>query len=185
MINDIINSLGQRATSFLYSLDENDTSLVSSLKRQAGFGLINRLVGRAIPMANRSNFQVVGVGPGYLKAKIPLRDNRNHIGTLYAGAMFLVAEVPGGVLALLEFGTEYVPILKEMTISYLKPAQSDVTVEFRLSQEELARLKSDADSRGKADFTQQGELRDQQGELVARATGLYQLRKKGWHCGAS
>jgi acyl-coenzyme A thioesterase PaaI-like protein len=180
----ILEQITHNATRFFRQLETGDPSVLKSMKRLGGYRLLNRLIGATIPFAARSQFQVQELRPGYLKASIPLRGNHNHFGSMYAGALFVLAEIPGGVMALFEFGNDYVPILKEMTISYHKPAVTDVTVAFQISEAELAQIKQQVDQDGKCDFTLKGELRDNAGERVAQSTGYYQLRKKGWHCGA-
>ena len=147
-------------------------------KRLGAYAALNRLVGVAVPFARRNHFQVQELRPGHVRARIPLKGNRNHIGTLYAGAMFVVAEIPGGVLVLFEFGAGFVPILKSLTMTYVKTAKSDVTVEFAISPEEVERIRRAVEAEGKAEFTLEGELRDTEGEIVALSKALYQVRRK-------
>lgn len=149
------------------------------LKKLGSYSLLNRFIGRSIPFASRNGFLVEEVGPGYVRAKIRLKGNRNHFGGLYAGAFFLVAEIPGGVLSMLELGPAYTPILKDMSLTFLKPAKSDVTVEFYLDETTLAAIRHDADSSGRAAFSLEGTLCDDSGEVVATSVANYRVRKKG------
>ncbi len=149
------------------------------LKKTGSYALVNRVIGKSIPFAPRNGFSVEEVGPGYVRAKIRLKGNRNHFGSLYAGAFFLVAEIPGGVLALFDLGPDYIPILKDMSLQFLKPANSDVTVEFYLDAATLAAIRAEADSRGRAAFSLEGTLCDDIGEVVATSTANYRVRKKG------
>lgn len=182
---ELISPLLKASQHFFRNLElEPGTGLVHALKRRGGYGLLNRLIGRVVPFATRNGFQVVATGPGYVKAAIGLRGNTNHIGTMYAGALFVLAEIPGGILSLLEFGTDYVPILRELQMTYLRTARSEVTVEFRLTPEEADRIRREVEQHGKAHFELEGELRDSAGELVARSQARYQIRQQGWHCGA-
>ncbi|MTI14451.1 YiiD C-terminal domain-containing protein [Sansalvadorimonas verongulae] len=130
-----------------------------------------------IEFVHRTGLQVLEAKPGYVKCLMPARGNENHMGTMYAGAMFTLAEIPGGVMSLacFELGT-YVPILKNMSIRYLKPARGDITFETTLPDEEIARVASDAQENGKADFILTGELKDADGLVVAITEGLYQVR---------
>jgi acyl-coenzyme A thioesterase PaaI-like protein len=53
--------------------------------------------------------------------------NENHVGSMYAGALFTLAELPGGVLALTSFDSQrFYPIVKEASLRFLRPAGSDV-----------------------------------------------------------
>ena len=54
---------------------------------------------------------------------MPLKPNKNHIGTMYAGALFTLAEMPGGVLFLSSFDNKaFFPIVKELTMKFVKQA---------------------------------------------------------------
>lgn len=176
-----VDKLSELAASHFKNIpaDTRPGTAFEQFKHRTTYGLLNELVGLAVPFARRNRFEIEVLASGYLRARIPLKGNRNHIGTLYAGAQFLLAEIPGGVMAIVEFGTGYFPVLKELTMTYLQPAKSDVTVEFRLSAEEVADILARAEADGKADFTLEGELKDKYGDVVARSHGLYQLRRKG------
>ncbi|MBN7769055.1 DUF4442 domain-containing protein [Marinobacter daepoensis] len=150
------------------------------LRKTGSYAAVNRIIGMAIPFATRNNFSVEELRPGYVKARIRLKGNKNHFGSLYAGAYFLVAEIPGGVLTLFDLGPNYTPILKEMTLEFLQPANSDVTVEFALSPEAVAGILADADSTGRAKFTLEGVLKDEEGNHVANSVAHYRVRKKGF-----
>ena len=169
--------VGATAKLFRDGADEQ-SGAIAGLKRKGRLALLNRLIGLTIPFTRRNHFEVVGLGEGYVDARISLKGNRNHFGTLYAGAMFLVAEIPGGVLALFELGQDFIPILQSLDMRYLKKARSDVTVTFRLPAEERARIRREARQRGRTEFTLEGELKDDQGETVALSTAVYQVRLK-------
>src|SRR5690606_41189634 len=119
------------------------------LKKTGGYAAVNRIIGLSIPFAPRNGFSVEEVRPGYVRARIKLKGNKNHFGSLYAGAYFLVAEIPGGVLTLFDLGPSYTPILKEMTLQFLQPANSDVTVELALLPETVASAPAEAAATGR------------------------------------
>lgn len=163
---------------FLLENPPQHPSMLWILQRAFIFFVMNRLIGMSIPAIRRNHFQVIELRKGYLKATIPLRGNQNHIGTMYAGAEFILTEVPGGVIAAFEFGADYFPILKEVTIRYVLPATSDLMIEVALTQEELDEIRQKADEKGKSDFTLNLELKDVNGAVVAKSVALYQLRVK-------
>ncbi|MBE03186.1 YiiD C-terminal domain-containing protein [uncultured Marinobacter sp.] len=156
---------------------------VAWLKKTGGYAAVNRIIGLSIPFARRNGFRVEELRPGYVKARIPLKGNGNHFGSLYAGAYFLVAEIPGGVLSLFDLGPAYTPILKAMTLEFLQPANSDVTVAFSLSPEQIAAILAEADETGRAKFTLEGRLMDQEGNHVATSIAHYRVRKRGFQAG--
>lgn len=176
----LVDRLSDVTAHFIENLttDRQPAFPIGQLKRTGGYWMLNRLIGAAVPFAVRNGFRVELMERGYIRASIPLKGNRNHVGTLYAGAMFVLAEIPGGVLALFDLGSDYVPILTELTMRYDKLARSDLSVEFRLDEEERQRLMSTADQEGKAYFTLKGELKDREGEVVAHSIAHYQVRRK-------
>ena len=141
---------------------------------------IKTAASKPFPFAERCGSQVLDLGPGYCKMVMPLAPNINHIGIMYAGALFTLAELPGGVVFLTSFDTSrFYPIVKDMQIRFRRPAKTDITVEVRISDEEVARVQEEADKNGKADFEWECELKDESGEVVAISRNLYQLRKIG------
>ena len=115
--------------------------------------------------------------PHRIKLSLPLAGNENHIGSMYAGALFTLAEIPGGALYLTTFDiAQFYPVLKEMKIRFRRHAHSDVTVEANLSEDEARRIAAEAQRRGKAEFVLHTEVKDTQGQVVAEAEGVYQLR---------
>lgn len=128
----------------------------------------------------RIGLRALVMEPRRVKLELPLAGNANHIGSIYAGALFTVAELPGGALFLTTFDVErFFPVLKTMNIRFRRPAFTDVTVEVSLSQAETDRIATEAETRGKAEFILQTEVRDADGQVVAQAEGVYQLRKTG------
>ena len=49
-----------------------------------------------IKFVQNSGLKVVELRRGYVKCLMPMSGNGNHIGTMYAGSLFTVAEIPGG-----------------------------------------------------------------------------------------
>ncbi len=140
--------------------------------------LIKELVENKVAFVSRMNLKVMDLRPLYVKLWAPLLGNENHIGSMYAGALFTLAEIPGGALCLATFdATKYYPLVKEMTIRFVRPARTDVTIECSLSTEEADRIAAAAELHGKADFALEGHITDQSGDVVAISKGIYQLRK--------
>ncbi|SIS19429.1 Acyl-coenzyme A thioesterase PaaI, contains HGG motif [Aquipseudomonas alcaligenes] len=131
-----------------------------------------------IDFVKRCGLKAEQLEPGFVRLRMPLSGNQNHIGTLYAGALFTLAEIPGGALFLTSFDVQrFYPLIKEMNLRFRRPATSDITVEARLSDEEIDRIQAEAEQNGKADYSLELHLRDGSGEVVAETKALYQLRK--------
>ncbi len=142
--------------------------------------LIAKYVEEAVPFVHRTGIRSISLEPRRVKMMVPLAGNENHIGSMYAGALFTLAEMPGGAVFLTTFDASvFYPVVKEMNIRYLKPARSDVTIEIAIAADEAERIEKEAREKGKAEFILEGELIDRDGQVVARSHGVYQIRLIG------
>ncbi|TAL31528.1 MAG: DUF4442 domain-containing protein [Spirochaetes bacterium] len=113
----------------------------------------------------------------YVKIKLPLFGNTNHLGMMYGGSLCILGEVSGGAISGVSFGvTDYVPIIKEIKVRFTRPAVSDVVLEASLSEDTVKECLGKIAEKGKADFALTLELRDVADAVVARVDGLYQVR---------
>ncbi|MCY1550947.1 hypothetical protein D9M68_872410 [compost metagenome] len=139
--------------------------------------LVRQLTEEQIAFVKRSGLKADVLEPGHVRLRMPLEGNQNHIGTLYAGALFTLAEMPGGALFLTSFDSRrFYPLVKEMNLRFRRPAKGDITVDARLDAEEIARIQREAEANGKADYLMELQLLDATGEVVAESRGLYQMR---------
>ncbi len=130
-----------------------------------------------IKFVERSGLKVLELEKGRVKCLMPFVGNGNHIGTMYAGALYTLAEIPGGALFLSSFDVaRYFPIVREQTIKFLKPVTGDVTIEITISDARIAELQAEADAKGKAEFVLEGEIKTADGTVAATSSGIYQLR---------
>lgn len=141
------------------------------------FETVRRLSTGAVPFAERAGVDLVEFERGRVKMKIPFQGNQNHIGIMYAGALFTVAEIPGGALFMSAFDmSKCYPILVDLSIKFVKPATTDVYVEARLSEEDIARVNAELESQGKSNYVLDLELTDTSGTVVATTHATYQVR---------
>lgn len=139
-----------------------------------------QLLEHGIKFVENSGLKVLELRRGYVKCLMPFKGNGNHIGTMYAGALFTLAEIPGGALFLSSFDVKrFYPIVKDLQIGFRKPAKADITIEVTLTEERIAAIEQEATANGKAEYTLESELKDGSGTVVAVAKGLYQLRQVG------
>jgi acyl-coenzyme A thioesterase PaaI-like protein len=139
--------------------------------------LVRQLTEEQIAFVKRSGLKADVLEPGHVRLRMPLEGNQNHIGTLYAGALFTLAEMPGGALFLTSFDSRrFYPIVKEMNLRFRRPAKGDITVEAHMHSEEITRIQREAEANGKADYLLELQLLDATGEVVAESRGLYQMR---------
>ncbi len=141
---------------------------------------LKQFIEKPFAFVERMGLKALELKPNYVKLVAPIAGNENHIGGMYAGALFTLAEIPGGALYLTTFDvSKFYPIIKEMTIRFVAPAKTDVTIEMHLPKEEASRIEAEARENGKADYVLEGEVKDASGVVVAVSKGLYQLRAYG------
>lgn len=141
---------------------------------------MKQLMETRVAFVERTGLKALDLEPRHVKLMVPLKGNENHIGTMYAGALFTLAEVPIGALYLTTFDvTRYYPIVKEMTIKFVRPTKTDATIEITISEEEVKSIQAAVEEHGKAEFVLEGEVKDASGEVVCTSRGIFQLRTIG------
>jgi acyl-coenzyme A thioesterase PaaI-like protein len=106
-----------------------------------------------------------------------MEGNSNHLGTMYAGALFGLAEMLGGALFAVSFDYgRFYPTVKDLQIRFLRPATTDVRAEAGLDVAAIERLKVELETAGKVEFILDATLTDTAGQVVATSTGTYQVR---------
>ena len=140
----------------------------------------------SVPILEAMGIRVVEVRPGHVAAELPPEPNVNHFGVTYAGSLFSVAEMLGGLLSLATFDLDeggelagFVPLVKESTIRFRRPALGVVRAAASLSADEVTRVRADALATGKGEFVLEATLTDAAGEVVASTIGTYQVRRLG------
>lgn len=141
---------------------------------------VNEMTAGTIPLAKFAGAEVIELERGYVKMQLPFEQNKNHIGIMYAGSLFTIGELPGGALFWSSFDpTKCYPIVTEMSIKFLKPAKTAVTVESRISEDEIARVTQEVEENGKSVYILEQEIKDENGEICAVTTARYQARAHG------
>lgn len=141
--------------------------------------LVRQLTEEQIAFVKRSGLKAEVLEPGHVSLRMPLAGNQNHIGSMYAGALFTLAEIPGGALFLTSFDAQhFYPIIKEMNLRFRRPATGDIRVTASLDEAQIQALQKQATEEGKAEYVLELQLIDESGEVVAQSRGLYQLRKR-------
>jgi acyl-coenzyme A thioesterase PaaI-like protein len=126
----------------------------------------------------RTGVRILELRERYGRLLMPLEGNVNHVGMMYAGSLFTIGEMTGGLIYGVSFDCErFFPIVKEITIRFRRPALTDVTVEVSMTGDEVARIQREAEEKGKADYIMDLEIRDTNGETVSLVHGIWQIRK--------
>ena len=136
------------------------------------------LIAEAVHVIHETGLNIVGLKDRYAKLVMPLKPNLNHIGIMYAGSLFILAECSGGILWYVSFDIKrFYPIVKEISVKYKRPATTDVTLEVQLSEDEARAIQDETDKVGKKDWVMDLELKDEQGQVCCVVHGTWQLRK--------
>lgn len=126
----------------------------------------------------RTGMSVISLKDRYGKLLMPLKGNGNHVGMMYAGSLFTIGEVTGGIIPAVAFDiTKFYPIVKEVNIRFVAPAMTDVTIECSISEEEANNVQQEAEKNGKADFFMEMEIKDTNDTTVSIVKGTWQIRK--------
>ncbi len=140
---------------------------------------LTRITHETLPFAARTGIRIDVAERGRVRLTMPLEPNKNHVGTMYAGALFTLAEIPGGTMSATTFDPErFFPIVKDIQIRFTRPAITDISVEVSLTEDEIEALMAEAEEKGKADYSWECELTDTNGTVVAVARNLYQIRSR-------
>jgi thioesterase domain-containing protein len=139
--------------------------------------LVNYLE-KAIKIIEKMGMRILDFQKYSVKIILPKEQNINHIGTVYAGSLFSLADYAGGVLFFATFDMKkYYPILREVTITFKKPGTTDITCEASMSPAQAEQMKSIIDETGKADWVLDLELKDEKGDVCSIVHGIFQMRK--------
>jgi uncharacterized protein (TIGR00369 family) len=135
-------------------------------------------VGQTVPFISRTGLEFEKMDKEGIRLKMPLAPNINHIGIMYAGALWTLAETMGGAAYQAYLALEGTfPIVKALNIKFLRPALSGITCDYRMDPAEAVRVRQECEEKGKANFDLSLELKDAKGEVVAVTEGFYQVRK--------
>jgi acyl-coenzyme A thioesterase PaaI-like protein len=141
---------------------------------------MNTALEHLIPRAHQMGVEFVELRPGYVRAEVPFEGNGNHFGVIYAGVIFTLAEVLGGAMhfATFDVSTHY-PLVRSLNIDFVAPGKGRLTASASLSAAEVERIKAEATPDAKVPFVLEAEVAGEDGTVVARTRGDYQIRPFG------
>ncbi len=104
--------------------------------------------------------------------------NRNYVGTHYGGSLYSMTD-PFYMLMLMEnLGPGYIVWDKSASIRFRKPGKGRVKAEFRLTEEQLADIRTTLTTQEKYEPTFVVQVKDEAGEVVAEVQKMLHVRRK-------
>ena len=121
------------------------------------------------PMYRRSTGRVYFVSEDLLtvKIKIPLSiKNRNYVGSIFGGSLFSATDPIYMVQLINILGDDYIVWDKSAGIRYKRPAKETVYAEFNFTEEEIERIKKDAQEKGELEIIKELNITNKEGTVV-------------------
>jgi thioesterase domain-containing protein len=121
-----------------------------------------------IPIVEKMGAEILERTSTSIKVKMPLAPNINHVGMMYAGSLFTLAEFPVGELFVPQLdSSKAILVLGKASIKYIKPALTDITAEFSFPEDTLEKMYQGVEQNGKYVILHKQELKDANEDLVA------------------
>jgi len=127
------------------------------------------MIGRIAPYTGTMGARAIDLSPGY--SRWMMRDRRkvrNHLRSIHAVALVNLAEVASGTAMLTALPPGTRGIVTGLSMTYLKKARGTLVAECRCAVPEIA---------GDTTYDVHADVRDAEGDLVARGTVSWLLRK--------
>ena len=109
--------------------------------------------------------------------KLPFRGNENHVGTMYAGSMWTLAECSGLPWCFSAFGEDVLerslPVVAQFNIKFFKPVKCDLYIRHEWDSHDAYDLENKLLGDGKIKVWLKSKLVSKEGEEYAECEGLY------------
>lgn len=128
-----------------------------------------------------AGIRVVELSDDYRYAKVRMRlrwFNRNYVGTHFGGSLFAMTDPFWMLMVLRHLGREHVVWDRAGEIEFVRPGRGTVYAEFRLAEEQVDDLRSQAAEGGKALLWFPVDVVAEDGTVVARVRKQVYARLK-------
>ena len=134
-------------------------------------------IGRTIPFVATAGLRIETLEERKLVVTLEnVNKVQNHIGTVHAAASALVAETATGLVVGMNVHDGAIPLMKSMTIDYVRRAEGGLKAVAELSEAEAQRLQTDE----KGDLIVPVQVTDEDGEqpIVCQMTWAWVPKKR-------
>ncbi|ESQ81714.1 translation elongation factor P (EF-P) [Asticcacaulis sp. AC466] len=104
--------------------------------------------------------------------------NRNIVGTQFGGSLYMMCDPFFMAILMMNLGKDYIVWDKAASIQFLKPGRRHVRAVFHIPQDEIARIKAQADNNGKCEPEFDVDVLDTEGTRIARVHKVLYVRRK-------
>lgn len=106
--------------------------------------LMTTLFRRTVKLAGTAKLDILGSDLTIATFRIKNRHRvQNHIGSVHAAAMALLAESATGFIVGVNLPGDKLPLIKSMDLKYVKRAQGDMRAEAWLTEAQIARMQTE------------------------------------------
>lgn len=113
-----------------------------------------------------------------IRVRMPLEEsNANLVGTHFGGSLYAMVDPHLMILLMQRLGPDFVVWDKAATIDFVKPGRGTVQATIRLTDEEVDAIRAATERSRKHLPEWTVEVRDEEGEVVARVTKTLYVRR--------
>jgi acyl-coenzyme A thioesterase PaaI-like protein len=116
----------------------------------------------------------------YFRVRLKLRFwNKNLFGTQFGGALFTLTDPFYPMMLLHNLQADgFFLTDKAAHIRYLKPGRTDVTAEFRITEDDLAFIRKNVNEHGQMDWSHKVEIKDTGDRIIAEVERVIYISKR-------